>query len=160
LASKLLIDRFLPRYDLAVVHAEVFRVPSEACYRTARDLDLLRHPIIRTLLGLRSLPQRLADRLTGQRHAPAAAPRGTFRLDDMVGPPLGWILLAEEPGAQIVLGQIGRPWKPVGASEGPPLSRAAFAPFDGPGFAKIAFGLRVQPHGATSSILTMETRVA
>jgi len=157
----LLIDRFLPRYDFAVVHADVFRAPPEACYRLARGLDLLRDPVIRTLLVIRSLPERLLGRLPGHR-APAAgaeAPPPTFRLDDMVGPPLGWILLGEEPNVEIVLGQIGQPWKPVGASAGPPVAPAEFASFDRPGFAKVAFSLLVQPYGVASSILTMETRV-
>src|SRR5512132_241099 len=162
-ASKLLIDQFLPRSDVTVVHAAVFRAPPEVCYRTARGIDLLRHPIMRTLLGLRSLPPRLADRLARHRDTSAQRPLGpppTFRLDDMVRPPLDWLLLGEQPGVELVLGQIGRPWKPVGASSGPPVAKAAFAAFDQPGFAKIAFSLRVDPYGTTSSILTMETRVA
>lgn len=71
-----------------------------------------------------------------------------------------WVLLGEEPNVEIVFGQIGRPWKPVGASSGPPVEPAAFVGFDRPGFAKIAFNLRVEPYGTTSSILTVETRVA
>ena len=142
----LLIDRFLPRYDFAVVHADVFRAQPEACYRLARGLDLLRDPVIRSLLGLRSLPERLLGRLPGHRAgAGKGAPPPTFRLDDMVGPPIGWILLGEEPNGEIVLGQIGRPWKPVGAAEGPSVAPAEFASFDRPGFAKIAFSLMVQP---------------
>lgn len=144
-----------------MAHAGLFRAPPETCYRAARGLDLLRDPVVRTLLGIRALPQRITNGIAGHRDATAAgAPSGTFRLGDMVGPPLGWILLGEEPGVQIVLGQIGRPWKPVGASEGPPVAPTAFASFDGPGFAKIAFSLWVQPHGPTSSLLIMETRVA
>ena len=81
--SMLMIDRFLPRYDFAVVHASVFRAPPEVCYQAARGLDLLRDPVIRTLLGLRSLPQRVADRLGGHRAASGeGAP--TFGLDDMI----------------------------------------------------------------------------
>ncbi len=159
--STLLVDQFLPRYDFVVVHASVFAAPPDACYAAARGLDLLRDPAIRMLLGLRSFPQRLADRLPGRRAASGEdAPQRTFRLDDMLGPPMNWVLLGEEPDVQIVLGQIGRPWKPVGASEGPPVEAAEFASFDRPEFAKIAFSLRVQPYGYTSSILTMETRVA
>ena len=56
--SQLLIDQFLPRYDFAVVHAQVFGVPPEVCLRAARNLDLFRHPAIRVLLDLRALPQR------------------------------------------------------------------------------------------------------
>jgi hypothetical protein len=158
--SPLLIEQFLPSYDFVVVHAGVFRAPPEACYPAARGLDLLGDPVIRTLLGLRSLPQRVADRLARQAEPSARRTPRTFRLEDMIGPPIGWLLLAEEPSVQIVLGQIGRPWKPAGASEGPPVEPASFASFGDPGFAKIAFSLKVQPYGAASSTLTMETRVA
>lgn len=155
----LAIDRFVPCFDFVVVHAGVFPSPHERCYRVARDLNLLEDPIIRLLLGLRSLPQRLADRVAGPPRATTVAPRRRFRLEDMVGPPLGWVLLSEVPDVEIVLGQIGRPWKPVGSSEGPVISPDAFASFDSPDFAKIAFTLGVQPRGASSSIVTLETRV-
>ena len=35
--SQLLMDRFLPRYHLAVVRADVFRAPPAECYAAARD---------------------------------------------------------------------------------------------------------------------------
>jgi len=159
--SNLLIDRYLPHYELSTAHACVLPAPPEECYRAARRIDLLRDPVIRTLLSLRSRPQRLAHRLARHKGevAPNATPR-TFRLDDMVGPPIGWILLDEEPGVEIVLGQISRPWKLDAESRDQPITPAAFASFDRPGFAKIAFNLRVEPYGARSSILTIETRVA
>jgi hypothetical protein len=156
----LLIDRYLPRYDFAIVHASVLPARPEECYRAARGVDLLRDPVIRTLLGLRSLPQHLANRLAGRHRSVGTTtePPRTFRLDDMVR--YDWVLLGEEPNVEIVFGQIGRPWKPVDASSGPPVAPAAFASFDRPGFAKIAFNIRVEPYGASSSILTAETRVA
>ncbi len=156
LGPPLLIDQFLPRYDFAVVHARVFGVPPAVCLRAARDLDLFRHPAIRALLDLRALPQRAASRLTRGRdradHAPA-----TFRVEDMTR--YGWDLLGENP-SEIVLGQIGRPWKGAGTTARPVAAPAAFAAYDKPGYAKIALSLRVDPRGATSSILVMETRVA
>jgi hypothetical protein len=159
--SRLLIDQYLPRYNLAVVHAQVFRAPPASCYRAARGVDLLRDPIIRMLLDLRTVPQRLGDRLACHRNgaAVAASPR-TFRLEDMVRPPINWTLLDEEPGVEMVLGQIGRPWQPADMGSGLDVPPAGFASFDQPGFAKIALSLRVQPYGATGSLLTMETRVA
>jgi hypothetical protein len=156
--SQLLIDAFLPHYDFAVVHASVLPARPEACYRAALGVDLLRDPVIRTLLGIRSLPQRLADRLPRRHHAATAEHSPTFRLSDMVR--YGWIVLDEQPNVELVLGQIGQPWKSAGASSGPPVEPAAFADFDRPGFAKIAANLRVEPYGATASILTIETRVA
>ena len=154
---QLLIDQFLPRYDFAVVHAQVFRVPPEVCLRAARNLDLFQHPAIRVLLGLRALPGRAASRLTGRRDGGDHGPAAMFRVEDMTR--YGWALLGENP-SEIVLGQIGRPWKAAGATAGPVAVPAAFAAYDEPGYAKVALSLRVDSRGATSSILTMETRVA
>jgi hypothetical protein len=119
----LLIDQFLPRYDLAIVHAEVLRAAPEMSYRAARSIDLFRAPIIRALLDLRTVPQRLTDRLSGRRagtHLTSSAP--TFRLDDMVRPPINWRLLGEQPGVELVLGQIGRPWQPTEMGNGPEVA--------------------------------------
>lgn len=122
-------------------------------------MDLFRAPLIRALLDLRGLPQRLAGTLRGPAEIPEpTAARATFRLKDMVD--LGWTLLGQTPGSEMVLGQVSRPWKAVAASSGSPMTPEQFASFDVPGFAKIATSLRVDPYGNRSSILTMETRVA
>jgi len=157
-ASLLLIDRYLPRYDFATAHARILRAPPQESFRAVREVDLFRDPIIRALLALRSLPLQLANRLSRRARTPVSAAQPTFRLDDMLG--LGWMLLAEEPGVELVFGQISRPWKSVAASREPPASPATFADFATAGFAKIVFGLRVASYGASSSILAMETRVA
>ena len=154
---RLLIDQFLPRYDFAVVHAQVFGVPPEVCLRAARNLDLFRHPAIRVLLDLRALPQRAVSRLTGRRAGGDHVPAAMFRVEDMTR--YGWDLLGENP-SEIVLGQVGRPWKAAGATAGPVAAPGEFATYDKPGYAKVALSLRVDPRGTTSSILTMETRVA
>lgn len=76
----------------------------------------------------------------------------------MVG--LGWILLAETPGVEMVLGQVSRPWKADASSTDAPTTPEGFTNFDEPGFAKIVTSLRVDHYGTDSCILTMETRVA
>jgi hypothetical protein len=154
----LVIDRFLPRYDFAVAHAGVFRDPPDVCYRTARHLDLLQDPVIRLLMGIRGLPERVGRRRAGPRDPDTAGPAPTFRLEDMAS--VGWVLLGEDPGAEIVLGQIGRPWKPADTPAASLVAPGEFADFSTPGYAKIAFSLRVHPYGAGSSIVTMETRAA
>jgi hypothetical protein len=153
----LLIDQFLPRYDFAIVHAQVFGVPPQVCLRAARNLDLFRHPAIKVLLDSWALPQRAARRLTGRRDGGDRLPAATFRVEDMTR--YGWDLLGENP-SEIVLGQISRPWKAASGAAGPAAAPAAFAAYDTPGYAKIALSLRADPRGTTSSILTMETRVA
>lgn len=157
--SQLLMDQFLPKYDLAVVHADVFRAAPVECYEAACELDLFQAPLVRTLLGIRGLPQRVVSTLRGRgKTTTPEASRRAFRLKDMVG--LGWILLGETPGAEIVLGQVSRPWKAVVGSTDAPTTPEQFTRFDEPGFAKIATSLRIDPYGNDSSILTMETRVA
>ena len=96
MTAKLRIDQVLPRWDLAVAHARVFPIPPPVCYQTACGLDLFQVPLIRTLIGLRGLPQRLADALTGH-HTGAAPTRPRLRLgDDLAG--LGFSRLGETPG--------------------------------------------------------------
>ncbi len=125
----LLIDQFLPRYDFAVVHAQVFGVPPEVCLRAARNLDLFRHPAIRVLLDLRALPQRAVSRLTGRSDGGDHVPAATFRVADMTR--YGWDLLGESP-SEIVLGQIGRPWKAAGAQPARWRRRASSPPMTSP----------------------------
>lgn len=153
--SGLLMDLFLPEYDLSIVHADVFRAPPAECYEAALEMDLFQTPLARVLLGLRALPQRVEGAVKGRGRSRGAAVSHTFRLKDMVT--LGWILLGETPGAQIVLGQVSRPWKSVAASIDAPTAPEQFARFSKPGYAKIAAGLRIDPYGTGSSILTVET---
>ena len=106
--SQLLIDQFLPTYDVGVVHADVFRAPPARCYLVASELDLFQTPLIRTLIGIRRLPQRVASTLRGRRRTTTLEASGrTFRFKDMVD--LGWISLGETPGVEMVLGQVSRP---------------------------------------------------
>lgn len=56
--------------------------------------------------------------------------------------------------------QVSQPWKSVAASADAPATRGQFTGFGQPGYAKIATGLRIDPYGTGSSILTIETRVA
>ena len=112
-AEPLLIDQYMPDYDLAVVHSRVFRAPPEQCFETVVGFDLFQIPVFRVLVGARGLPQRLVDlvrRRGDQAEAGSSSPR--FRLRDM--PSFGWMLLGERPGRELIFGQVGKPWKPTG----------------------------------------------
>lgn len=149
----MLIDRFLPRYDVTqVVETSVSATP-EKTFALIRDTDL-RDPLVDALFWLRELPQRL---LRWWRHEPAvAAPRGkvTFRTITESGP--GWTLLAEEPGKEFVVGSVGRFWrKDYG---GRPVKADEFKTFHEPGFAKLALGFAVRPAPGGGAILRYEAR--
>lgn len=67
------------------------------------------------------------------------------------------MLLAEEPGAEIVLGLIGRFWRPTGG-----LVRFApdeFTAFRRPGYAKAAWNFRVRRDGEGRVQVVTQTRV-
>lgn len=156
---QLLIDQLMKRYDLAVIHAQVFRVPPAVCCQAVQQIDLFQDRLVRALLDIRGLPQRFVGALRGRGEAAMTeASRGTFRLEDMVG--LGWMILGKDPGVELVLGQVSRPWKSVATSTEAPGTPGEFSTFDQPGFAKIATSIRFDPYGSSASILTMETRVA
>lgn len=158
MAEPLLIDQYMPTYDRAIVYSRVFRAPPKQCFETVVGFDLFRIPAFRVLIGARGLPPRLADALRrrGDQAEVSSSPP-TFRLRDL--PSIGWMLLGERPGTELVFGQVGKPWKPRGGPPSEPVTRAEFAAFDQPGFAKLVESTRVDPYGQRSSIVTMETRV-
>jgi hypothetical protein len=156
-AEPLLIDQFMPAYDLAVVHSRVLRAPPERCFKTVVDFDLFQLRAFRVLIGARGLPQRLADELRRRGDQAGVSSPPTFRLRDL--PSMGWMLLGERPGRELVFGQVGKPWKPRGGAPTEPVTRAQFAAFDDRGFAKLVESTRVDPYGERSAIVTTETRV-
>ena len=73
-------------------------------------------------------------------------------------PELGWAVLSEVPGREIVLGAVTRPW--VANPIFRPLPAHEFAGFHEPGFARIVWTLRADPISPTESVARTETRVA
>jgi len=71
---------------------------------------------------------------------------------------LGWGVLAELPGREIVAGGVTKPW------EANPIFRALppdeFAAFSEPGYVKIIWTLRASPAGNNDCIFRTETRAA
>jgi hypothetical protein len=82
-----------------------------------------------------------------------------LNLDDMER--VGFLLLGERPGHEIVFGSVVQPWKAVTDSEPAPQVEAdRFAAFDTPGYVKVAFNIRVETYGRGRSLVTSETRTA
>ena len=69
---------------------------------------------------------------------------------------LGWAVLQEIPGCEIVVGAVTRPWEPDVTFRAVPAGD--FAAFAEPDYVKIAWTLRADPDGATSSTFRTETR--
>jgi hypothetical protein len=154
-AEAMLLDEHLSDYDVTERHAVVVDADAERTWQAVRSVDLFRSPVTAVLGELRRLPARLQDLRDGR----TASPRGPSTLDDMVRG--GFLLLDERPGREIVLGSVSRPWKgvPRGGPR-PDVAPEGFAAFNAPGYAKVAFNIRVLPYGRGRSLVTTETRVA
>ncbi len=142
----MLLDRFLPRYDVSSRHQiEVDASPEEA-FRAAVDLDLSGSVLVKVLFGLRSLP-RLVTRKGG-------LPTESVTLETFEK--AGFVELGRRPNEEIVLGVVGQFWKPTGGIRS--VEPELFTQFDEPGYAKGAFNFRVRPR-PSGSLITTETRV-
>ena len=147
-----LIDEHLPRYHYRDAFQVVIAAPVEAVYDAVMRRDFLRLPLVREFFALRDLPARGLHRLTG---APAPMPMPKATLADLtsVG---AFTKLAERPGRELVLGAVGRPWRPDYASTR--IAATAFAEFQEPGYAKIAWSWIVKPLGSGQTLLVCEWR--
>ena len=70
---------------------------------------------------------------------------------------IGWGVLAEVPGREIVMGAVTQPWYANVVFR--PVPPADFASFDEPDFVKIVWTLRADPIGPRDSVFRTETRV-
>jgi hypothetical protein len=70
---------------------------------------------------------------------------------------IGWGVLVEHPGREVVMGAVTQPW--LGDVVFRPLPPEEFAAFHEPDYVKIAWTLRADPLTATESIFRTETRV-
>jgi hypothetical protein len=132
-----LIDRFLPVYDVVERHEIMIHATAERVYAEVRNLDLTRSKLSRLLFRLRGLP-----------------PASHNTLDDVLK--MGFILLAEEYDREIVLGVVGRFWKLSGGLRR--LGPDEYLSFDQPGYAKGAWNFHLSP-AEGGVLLTTETRV-
>jgi hypothetical protein len=150
----MLIERYLPRYDVSEVHEIQVDAPPAVAYEAIRTADIS-DPLITALFSIRELPNRITQRLRGTPVKPA--PRAlTFA--DMAGPEMGFVLLAEDPGVEFVVGSVGRFWKRDYGWH--PVAPADFTGFSEPGYAKLVVGFSVRPSGVGESIVRYEARTA
>jgi hypothetical protein len=142
-----LLDRFMPQYEVVDRHHIRVGAPAAVVLAAARDMDLLRSPIIRTIFRAREVVLGATpDRLRHERGLLLAMQS------------IGWRLLAEVPDRELIVGAVTRPWEPnVTFRPIPPESFAAFAE---PGYVKILWTLRADPAGPGASIFRTETRVS
>ena len=140
-----LLDRFMPVYDVVERHHIAVDAPAAVTLDVARTLALDTIPLARAIFGARECLLNGAPHRQGLRAG---------LIDRMRG--LGWGVLAEEPGAEIVMGAVTRPWEPNPTFQA--VDSEEFAQFSPPASVKIAWTLRADPVAPGASIFRTETR--
>jgi hypothetical protein len=141
-----LLDRFMPVYDIAERHHIDVDAPAETTFAASMDMDLEDSALIRAIFKGREI-------LLGADPDREVRARGLVAVTKA----LGWQVLAERPGREIVMGAVTQPWKPNVEFRG--LPPGEFAAFAQPGFVKIVWTLRADQAGDGRSIARTETRV-
>lgn len=144
--ADLLLDQFMPTYEVREQHELHVSAPVEFAYDALRAMDMNRSRLVRGVFRARELALRAK---------PEQVPQFKGFLEQAQS--LGWGILAEEPGREIVLGAVTKPWMANVRFES--LEPAEFGAFKEPGYVKIAFTMAAAPVDAMSSTVKTETRV-
>jgi hypothetical protein len=143
--SDALLDRFMPDYEVADRRELRIAAPAETVFEAATSLQLHNSKIIYGIFKCREL-------LLGSSRTKAAMPENLLAWARA----LGWSLLGQIPGREVVFGAATRPWEADVVFR--PLEPDDFAEFHEPGYAKIVWTLRVDPIGSNDSVVRTETR--
>jgi hypothetical protein len=141
-----LLDRYVPTYDVRERHALALDAAPERALAAARALTVREVPIFAVLMSLRGLPALLRGRTAVQLDRPIVDEFQRF----------GFVLLADEPD-ELVLGGTGRFWHLDGGLRR--IGPDEFAGFAEPGWAKAVLSFRVEARAGRTELST-ETRVA
>ena len=125
----MLLSELLPDYDVRERHTIELEAPPERVFDAVRATTLGEMPVVRALFRLRGLP--------------ASPDRRLLELE-------GFAPVAEDPGRELVVGAVGKPWTPTGGLRRDVDVRT----FADEGYARMA--LNVHYDGRT---LSTETRV-
>jgi hypothetical protein len=142
----MVVDEFLPTYDVSDAVASVVDADVAATWDALLEADLIevgrRRPLAGFFNVLRALPDITSKLVHGKS---LLKPPDRMRLKDMTEMTLGeggWVLLGERPHDEIALGLVGKFWRPV-----IPFARVSadeFTDFARPGWAKTVFSLSVR----------------
>ena len=141
-----LLDEFMPEYEVVERHAIRVAAPAAITLAAAAASDLQRSALVRGIFRVREM-------ILGAEPDAGLRPKGLLAETTS----LGWRVLADRPGREIVVGAVTQPWHADVVFRG--LSPDEFKTFRGPEYVKIAWTLRADPIGPNESIFRTETRV-
>jgi hypothetical protein len=141
----MLIDEFMPIYDFDEKHEINVRASGETVYATLNSFDFNDSAVIRWLFKLRGL--------ASKKSCDANAKTQTLR--DMTK--FGFVVLGEKPSEEILLGLVGKFWKPTGNLQ--KINAEDFLAFSKNGYSKATWNFALMESAGKETRLTTETRV-
>jgi hypothetical protein len=140
-----LLDLFMPNYDVVDRHSLHIGAPADVVLTAATQTDMETCALTRAIFKGREL-------ILGSSPDNGNRPRGLLAEVQS----LGWRVLAELPGREIVVGAVTKPWEANPVFVG--LAPDEFMKFQKPGYVKIAWTLRADAVGNSESVFRTETR--
>ena len=142
-----LLDRFIPSPEVVEHHQVRIAAPADVVLATAKGLESLNSRLVQAVFKLRAIA-------LGGRPDSRTRPKPLLELMRSIG----WVVLAERAGREVVLGAVTQPWEaePIFRS----ISAGEFGAFREPGYVKIVWTLRAEPLGEWASMFHTETRVS
>jgi hypothetical protein len=140
-----LISWFMPVADVTERHETLVHAPADVVFGVAQNFDMQSIPAIRAIIWLRG-------KLLGATPMPKRRPRGIVA--ESLG--LGWGVLAERPGRELVAGAVAQPW--TADVKFTPIAPDRFAKFAEPDLVKIVWSLEAEPLGPDLTRFRTETR--
>ena len=94
-----MVDRFMPEYDVAERHHVRVAAPVEITLAAAADTDLQQSVVVRSIFKAR-------EWVLGAQPDAVTRPKGLLAQTTC----MGWRVLVEVPGREIVVGAVTQPW--------------------------------------------------
>jgi hypothetical protein len=134
----------MPAYEVVERHQIDVDAPPAVTLAAAQAQHLTLIPLVRALFKARELFMR-------------AAPSEPLPHEGLLAQvlSLGWVVLGEVPGQEIVVGAVTRPWEANAVFRGVPPQK--FATFQEPDHVKIIWSLRADPIDSGGSIFRTES---
>lgn len=142
--ARTLIDEFLPNCDFSAGYKIRVNAPTSVVYECLLRSDFSQVWLVRLLMSIRSgkwlprnrVPCDLRQRLKGT----------------------GFVVLAEIPDEELVIGVAGQFWRP-GGGRCLELTADSFTNFSRPGYAKVAWNFKLRANSPEITVLSTETRI-
>ncbi len=159
--TAMLIDRYLPHFDVTVIEHTVIDADVATSWAALTDFDLMTisTPLLQAATFVRDIPTKVGA-WSGRSRPPAAEPP-ELKLGGG-GPGLeGWLGLGQIAEHEVAFAAVGRFWQPditwYDVSE---MTPEQFAAFEEPDWGRIAANFSLRPYGESRTLASYEARTA